>query len=185
MIYIDWNQLDRYKYEGVTYARYGQYEYSYVYFKVAPIEWRAFKEDGNKLYLVSNQLYEKHIFNNSDCKYDASELRTWVTNDFFNKAFKDKSLLLNVFGNDKITIPTNGDIIQMWDIGIPTSISYTDYAKHIAGYFSDYNGSYWVNKTNDTNNYPYYVYTGTDCIVTNGQNNIGVRFVICIDLNKI
>ena len=65
------------------------------YFKVEPIKWKVLEKDNDKLFLFSKLLLDTHIFDNKSNDYSLSNIRLWLNNDFYNKAFIDneKSLI--------------------------------------------------------------------------------------------
>ena len=63
------------------------------YFKVEPIQWKYLSDDGNNALLTSEYILDSHRCDDSENNYKNSEIRSWLNNDFFNKAFDDDSLI--------------------------------------------------------------------------------------------
>lgn len=59
------------------------------YFKVEPLKWRIVSEsDGNAL-LVCESIIDSSRYDDADNNYKDSEIREWLNNNFYNKAFSD------------------------------------------------------------------------------------------------
>ncbi len=128
------------------------------YFKVEPIKWKVLEEDNEKLFLFSKLLLDTHIFDNSSNDYSLSNIREWLNNDFYNKAFTDgqkeliESTTLKDISNvtDKVFLLSKDDITNT-SYGFSNS-EYdkerckvvTDYAK--ANFAWEYNDSFYYNK---------------------------------------
>ena len=92
-----------------TYNTY--YRYEYKYFKYEPITWKVLSNDGINLKLLADkglttrQFYDKE---GVEVKWATSTLRTWLNNDFYNKAFTEteKSVINNT------TVETKGSEVN-------------------------------------------------------------------------
>ena len=92
-----------------TYNTY--YRYEYKYFKYEPITWKVLSNDGTNLKLLADkglttrQFYDKE---GVEVKWATSTLRTWLNNDFYNKAFTEteKSVINNT------TVETKGSEVN-------------------------------------------------------------------------
>ena len=58
---------------------------------VEPIKWRVLSNDGTKALLITDKIIDfKHFHNTAeDTSWATSDLRTWLNNTFYNKAFND------------------------------------------------------------------------------------------------
>ena len=57
------------------------------YFKVEPLKWRVLLEtDGNAL-MICESIIDNARYDDSSNKYEASEIRAWLNNEFYNTAF--------------------------------------------------------------------------------------------------
>lgn len=69
------------------------------WFKVEPIKWQVLAEDENHYFLLSSLLIDKGKFDDDSSNYENSTIRTWLNDDFYNKAFdgvKDKLVLMDI-----------------------------------------------------------------------------------------
>ena len=60
------------------------------WFKCEPINWRIMKEYDGKLYLLSQDLIDKHTYNSNSAyypKYQNSEIYAWLEDEFYTSAF--------------------------------------------------------------------------------------------------
>ena len=103
------NENGYYVYENIEYAKmkanpsYGDYAFAdgtYIlnkdyYFRVDDIKWRVLKTEGNVKYLISDYVIEctDYLANNdsSEYSYISSNIRSFLINDFYNKAFKNET----------------------------------------------------------------------------------------------
>ena len=80
-------------------------EGDYIYFgsypqggngEIEPIKWRILSEENGEALLLSEYILDAHRFDPSKNNYKNSEIRKWLNNDFYNKAFKEdeKQLIL-------------------------------------------------------------------------------------------
>ncbi|MBP3200918.1 MAG: hypothetical protein J6M39_04665, partial [Lachnospiraceae bacterium] len=75
---------------------------------VEPIKWRVLSNDGTKALLVSDKILDYKHYHNSfaDITWATSDLRTWLNNTFYNKAFNDSEK----DAIKKETISTSGSV---------------------------------------------------------------------------
>ena len=75
-----------------------------------PIEWQVLEDLNDSLFCISKEsvVYSGRLFDFKDSSYKESDLRKWIVQVFYRKAFdsKEKSFLLRYYpeGNDKVTI---------------------------------------------------------------------------------
>ena len=60
------------------------------YFKVEPIKWKVLKDKNGKAILFSELILDAHRFDGISNNYEVSSIRSWLNNEFYNKAFTDK-----------------------------------------------------------------------------------------------
>ena len=99
-----------YVYQNERYARTGTEETGYSYFKVEPIRWRVLSHEEGDLFLVSEFVLDGHRFNESyqgtdeagiyPNNYKASEIRTWLNEDFLKTAFHHDDSFIKVTAVD-------------------------------------------------------------------------------------
>ena len=66
------------------------------YFKVEPIRWRILSESGNKALILCDSIIDNKAYDMDSSNYKNSEVRAWLNNEFYNKAFSSlqKELIL-------------------------------------------------------------------------------------------
>ena len=58
------------------------------YFKVEPIKWRILEEKDGNAFILCESIIENQTYSSSSVnKYVSSEIRQWLNNEFYNKAF--------------------------------------------------------------------------------------------------
>lgn len=58
------------------------------YFKVEPIRWKILKEEGGRIYVISEKILDVKQFNtNANNNWEKSTLREWLNNTFYYNAF--------------------------------------------------------------------------------------------------
>lgn len=139
-----------------------------IYCKVSPIKWRIIKETDMTYELISEYILDKSLYyedlldRNEDGNliypnnYEYSTIRTYLNNDFYNKAFLD-------LDKEKIVL-TNNDYVYLLDDKKAISSEYkfttngsrqsivTDYARATGTYTSQYSGyygygDYWISSS--------------------------------------
>ena len=82
-------------------------EDNYIYFglypqgtngEIEPIKWRILSEENGEALLLSEYILDAHRFDEESNNYKDSEIRKWLNNDFYNKAFNDneKQIILTI-----------------------------------------------------------------------------------------
>ncbi len=83
-------------YAAVTAAPHGSYKFSNgdrvkegdtYYFKVEPIEWRVLADENGTLTILSDDIVYGMNFDAANAKWDESDVRQWLNEDFFAEAF--------------------------------------------------------------------------------------------------
>ena len=59
------------------------------YFKVEPIKWRILEDDDGTATILCEMIIDAHRFDDSSNNYKESEIRAWLNNNFYNKAFSE------------------------------------------------------------------------------------------------
>ncbi len=59
------------------------------YFKVEPIRWEIITENGNDMFLLCDMVIENKRYDDTFNNYKDSEVRAWLNNEFYTKAFSD------------------------------------------------------------------------------------------------
>lgn len=71
--------------------------------KIKPIEWLILAREGNKILMVSNYGLDTKRFDDDSNDWKSSEIRQWLNNDFYNKAFNEKDKkFIKSFKGDKV-----------------------------------------------------------------------------------
>lgn len=67
----------------------GYYINTAYWFKIEPIRWKVLSNEGNLLFVMSEMMLEARGFHsaNAAVTWETSAVRTWLNNDFINKAF--------------------------------------------------------------------------------------------------
>ena len=88
-------------YRTALYDFYYEYRSSYYdWFKFEPIEWVVLEVSGNKAFLLANCILDYHEFGDAnDNKYDNSEMRYWLNEEFYENAFslEEQSLIKTTY----------------------------------------------------------------------------------------
>lgn len=205
-----------------AYADYSFADGTYIldkdyYFRVDPIKWRLLKTDGNIKYLISDFVIEctDYLENleTSEYSYISSNIRSFLTNDFYNKAFisETKKPLLTEISieideevtkiNDNIWIPSIYEIEDKNNgfLSIDDKFAFTtDYAiaKGIEMYIESpnsyfYRASQYATSTRalyEENSFYYIDYFGKNLSSSDSKNkvlkNIGVRPCIRLEMEN-
>ena len=132
------------------------------YFKVEPIKWKVLEDKEGKVFIFSELLLDAHRFDNSSKDYSISSIRSWLNNEFYNKAFTEKQKVLienttlkdisnvtdKVFllSKDEITNKSYGFSNDEYYCNKARCKKVTDYAKAKYAYESkgNKNGVYWL-----------------------------------------
>ena len=73
-------------------------EGNYIYFgsypqgengEIEPIKWRILSEENGEALLLSEYILDAHRFDKKSNNYKDSEIRKWLNNEFYNKAFNE------------------------------------------------------------------------------------------------
>ncbi len=79
--------------------------------EVKPIKWRILSQTDDELFLLSEYILDAKRFDNKRNNYANSEIRKWLNNEFYNKAFneEEKSMILTteVDNSARSTNPNN------------------------------------------------------------------------------
>ena len=116
---------------GVSYERV-QNEDGYTYFVYEPVRWWAIGEDTGRIVLMSENIIDTKPLADtfSAVTWDVSDLRDWLNDDFYNKAFTDndkKHITMHftpASNNYYFDVTTGADTYNK--IGIITSASLAD-----------------------------------------------------------
>ena len=152
------------KYAFVKAKPFGNYEFSNgekiiknkeYYFKVEPIKWKVLEDKDGKVFLFSEFILDCHRFDDSSKDYSSSSIRSWLNNEFYNKAFTEKQKELismkTISGslNDKIFLLSEEEINNTsygFNSDFDRCKKVTDYAKANSAYENkgNKNGWYWL-----------------------------------------
>ena len=149
------------------------------YFKVEPIKWKVLEDKEGKVFIFSELLLDAHRFDNRSNDYVASSIRSWLNNEFYNKAFTDKqkelieSTTLKDISNvtDKVFLLSKDDITNT-SFGFSNNKDeydkarckkVTDYAKANCANVYNRIGWYWLRT-------PKASYSSCACFVGSGGN---------------
>jgi len=72
------------------------------YFKVEPITWRVLSENDGTYRLLSENIIDVQEFDETINNYKDSEIREWLNDDFYNKAFTDKSRIQSTLVDNSV-----------------------------------------------------------------------------------
>lgn len=93
-------------------------------FKVEPIKWRVLDINNGEALLLSEKILDAHMFAEESNNYADSEIRRWLNNEFYNKAFnkeeKSRIVTTNVDNSVRSTYPnglTEEELKEYWDSG--------------------------------------------------------------------
>ena len=64
-----------------------------------PIEWQVLAKEGNKMLVLSKYGLDAKRFDSSSQNWGNSEIRQWLNNDFYDKAFNEKEKKSIIFSN--------------------------------------------------------------------------------------
>ena len=175
------------------------------WFKCEPITWNVVKTESGLTTLISNVLLDGCIYNEdtSEPKYDVSNLRTWLNDTFYNKAFYGVSninptyIQTNEVDNsasttndesnqyccdntfDKVYLPS---LVDMINNTVDKNCNITDYLK-ASGVFctSNTTAQYWTRSpTPYSKGFIYIVDDDGSFVYLKTNNKIAVRPVITI-----
>ncbi len=103
-------------------------EGNYIYFgsypqgkngEIEPIKWRILSKTDNELFLLSEYILDAKRFDAKSNNYENSEIRKWLNNEFYDKAFdeEEKSMILTteIDNTARSTNPNNESI--RWNAG--------------------------------------------------------------------
>ena len=76
--------------DGKKYGLINKGLFKKLYYRVDPIRWRIVKYNKNSIFVVSDMILDNHLWDYRDNNYQKSEIRSWLNNSFYNKAFSDK-----------------------------------------------------------------------------------------------
>ncbi len=131
------------------------------YFKVEPIKWKVLDNINGKVFLFSEAILDAHKFDDKLNSYELSNIRKYLNNEFYNKAFTEKqkelleSTILNDLLNkkDKVFLLSKEEMTSSL-LGFKNndeedyvrSKRITDYAKANGSYeyIGSNNGFYWL-----------------------------------------
>ena len=78
-------------------------------FKVEPIKWRVLEINNGEALILSEKILDTHMFSEESNNYADSEIRRWLNNEFYNKAFneeeKSRIVITNVDNSESSTYP--------------------------------------------------------------------------------
>lgn len=74
-----------YCYSNNDYITYGEL----CYFKVEPIRWKIVSDTGYSMIVVCDSIIDGRVYDTSSNYYSNSDIRHWLNNEFFYKAFND------------------------------------------------------------------------------------------------
>ena len=83
------------------YVKFGKYPQSSIG-DVVPIEWRVLTKENNQILLISRYGLEARRFDSISNNWKNSEIRNWLNNEFYNKAFseEEKKNIISFEGNN-------------------------------------------------------------------------------------
>ncbi len=88
-------------------------------FKVESIKWRVLEINNGEALILSEKILDTHMFSEEINNYADSEIRRWLNNEFYNKAFneeeKSRIVVTNVDNTEKSTNPN--DDSKFWNDG--------------------------------------------------------------------
>ena len=181
-------------------------------FKVEPIKWRVISVDENDAFLLAEKCLDSQPYNKEETAvtWETCSLRTWLNNDFFNRAFsseeqaviKETTVVNNDTpnsDNDKKDIINTSDKIYLLSLAESQNVKYgfsegynvTNQARE-AEITSYGNGGHyyewWLRNSSMSN--PSCVYTveqngeiDDNALCDNDAGNVGVRPVLHINLD--
>ena len=178
------------------------------WFKCEPITWKVIKSSNDEYTLLSSLLLDGHIISVSDTyDYSISEMRTWLNDSFYNKAFGlsniqdsyiqttevDNSASTTGSGStafycdntfDKVYLPSYRDM--MFNFGFNTTsdriCNNTDYLKANGGYCETNNNTYYWTRSPYMPGYFSMVDNDGSLRYMDGTNKLAVRPIINIKL---
>lgn len=126
----------------------------YVYFgsypqtedgEIQPIEWRVLDIVDGKALMISEYLLDAHRFDNDRSYWESSELRTWLNDDFMNKAFTaDEQQKLSEINGDKVSLLTKYQAKEYFNSKTDRRAKPTAYAKKRGATVNDtYDTGWW------------------------------------------
>lgn len=188
------------------YKEYNGNEYIKVssnYYKVEPIVWKVLSSDSDSVLLLSEEILYGMRFDDDSNAYENSEIRSWLTVNFFDKAFKqinaieedddtgDKIFLLSRsdYLNDSYGFSTSSEGSQT-RVAQPTQYAKAcgcyEYATAGVNYGNSY---YWTHTAKEGgSSQAYYVGSGGRCDASSDVfsvtlSNCGVRPAIRLNLD--
>ena len=120
--------------------------------EVRPIEWIVLDRDGSNLLVISRYGLENHCFDANCSDWENSELRRWLNNEFFEKAFSDTDRArISPCGDDKVFLLSEGEAIRVFNSDKDRECRPTDYALECGAY--EYNGNccWWLRSSRGNN----------------------------------
>ena len=80
------------------------------YFKVEPIKWRILEESNGKAIILCETIIDAHEYDDASNNYKESEIRSWLNDEFYTKAFSTlEQGLINAVTVDNSARSTNPD----------------------------------------------------------------------------
>ncbi len=83
-------------------------KYANMYYKVEPIKWKVLSR-GGELFVVTDDILDAHCFDGSSNNYANSEIRRWLNDEFYNKAFDDSQKVKIVTTTVDNSLSSTGD----------------------------------------------------------------------------
>ena len=192
------------------------YEAEINVFKFEPIEWDVLEEKDGKAIIITNNIIDykpsTSYYYGSTAKYDSSDIRKWLNDDFYNTAFsnseKEKITISHVSnGRDETCISDTQTSVTSCDdtddkvylLSYKEAITYyknetsrqaheTDYAKNFTIPASDGEIylNYWRLRSSGWNFFNPATVMDLGYITNElfREDNCGIRPVMCIDLNN-
>ena len=170
---------------------------------VEPIKWRVLSNDGTKALLVSDKILDYKHYHNSfaDITWATSDLRTWLNNTFYNKAFNDsekdaiKKETISTSGSvdteDKVFLLSLDEANTLFSSDSDRRALPTIYTKNVTidnktiSIFDDGYCGYWLRSnaySNRINWVNYYGAAGGACPVNDSSCICAVRPSVYIDV---
>ena len=112
---------------------------------IQPIEWQVLAKEENKMLLLSKYCLDCKRFDVISNDWNSSEIRHWLNNDFYNKAFSEQEKKnINPFDGDNVFLLSKEEVERYFAKNKLRKCNATEYAKANGDYVSSNNAySYW------------------------------------------
>ena len=150
-----------------------------AYYKVEPIKWKILSRC-DELILASTKILDHHQFDSSENNYSKSEMKRWLNDDFYNKAFSDEQK--NAI--EKVCLLTRADVEKYYASNSARRKKGSDFAVNSGLYLKGDNSfALWWTSTPGSQNQVQYLSGGGEFVADNVYcSGVGVFPVLKVKL---